>query len=407
MSQDRLTTRFYVVGGLLAVLLTIVCVALLLAVASLRDASDDATRSATRLFNASRAQRLTVDQETGLRGYLLTGRRELLEPALQGRRDLAATLGELRRLSAGEGAQVQRARAVTAAALAYQRYVDQEVAAGPDRPRAALIAATEAGKQRLDAVRGRFAGFIGAERQLVARRNDDARASATRAAVIGGVGFLALLAAVPLALLYLSRAVVAPVRAVGAAAQRLAGGDASARAPEQGAGEAGALARSFNSMAAALEISRDELEQRGLSLGDANRRLRAAYAELERSKQQAILELSTPVLQLQNGLLVVPLIGAVDLERAQQIADRLLASVRAHRARVVVIDVTGVPVIDSTVADRLLRTVASVRLLGARVIVTGMSAELAQALVSLQVDVGGLDSFADLQGGVEAATGRR
>ena len=115
VKRDRLTTRFYVVGGLLAVLLALVCLALLLSVADLRDASDDATRSATRLFNASRAQRLTVDQETGLRGYLLTSRRALLEPALQGRRELASSLAELRRLSAGDGAQESRARAVTEA----------------------------------------------------------------------------------------------------------------------------------------------------------------------------------------------------------------------------------------------------------------------------------------------------
>jgi rsbT co-antagonist protein RsbR len=67
-------------------------------------------------------------------------------------------------------------------------------------------------------------------------------------------------------------------------------------------------------------------------------------------------------------------------------------------------DVTGVPVLESAVASRLLRTVTSVRLLGARVIVTGTSAELALAL---DIDVSALDSFADLQGGVEAATGRR
>ena len=216
-----------------------------------------------------------------------------------------------------------------------------------------------------------------------------------------------LLAAIPLGLLYLSRAVVAPVRAVGDAARRLADGEERVRAPEAGAGEVGALARSFNSMAAALEVSRTELEQRGVRLGEANRQLRAAFAELEHSKQQAILELSTPVLQLQPGLLVLPVIGALDLERAQQLDERLLSAVREHRARVVVIDVTGVPVLESAVALRVLGTVASVRLLGARVLVTGMSAELAQALVALDIDVSALDSFADLQGGVEAATGRR
>ena len=135
----------------------------------------------------------------------------------------------------------------------------------------------------------------------------------------------------------------------------------------------GALARSFNSMAAALEVSRTELEQRGVRLGETNRQLRAAYEELERSKQQAILELSTPVLQLQPGLLVLPVIGALDLERAQQLDERLLSAVREHRARVVVIDVTGVPVIDSRSPCGCCGTVASVRLLGARVLVTGMS----------------------------------
>jgi len=407
VSRDRLTTRFYAVGGLLALLLALVCVALLLAVAALHDASGDATDSATRLFNASRAQRLTVDQETGLRGFLLTGREELLEPARAARPQLESTLATLRRLSAGEGVQERRAREVTEAARGYTDYVDGEIAAGPDRSRAELIAATEAGKARLDAVRGIYEAYIGEERRRATQRNDDASGSATLAAVIGSAGFLLLIAAVPLGLIYLSRAVVAPVRAVGEAAQRLAGGDTQVRAPEQGAGEAGALARAFNSMAAALEVSRGELEQRGVRLGEANRRLREAFAELERSKQQAILELSTPVLLLERGLLVLPVIGALDLERVAQLDDRLLAAVREQRARVVVIDVTGVPVIDSEVAGRLLGTVAAVRLLGARVIMTGMSAELAEALVALDIDTTALDSFADLQGGVEAATGRR
>ena len=407
MKGDRLITRFFVVGGLLALLLTAVCAALLLSVAALRDASDDATRSATRLFNASRAQRLTVDQETGLRGYLLTGREVLLEPVRAGRAELRSTLATLRAQSAGDETQEERARRVEIAALAYIRYVDAEIAAGPDRTRAELIRATEAGKARLDAIRQTYEAYIADERRRADRRNDDAGSSATLAAIVGGAGFLLLLAAVPLALLYLSRAVVAPVRAVGEAAQRLAAGEERVRAPEGGAGEAGALARAFNSMAAALEVSRTELEQRGVRLGDANRRLRAAFADLERSKQQAILELSTPVLVLEQGLVVLPVIGTLDLERAQQLDERLLSAVRAHRARVVVMDVTGVPVLESAVASRLLRTVASVRLLGARVIVTGMSAELAQALVALDIDVSVLDSFADLQGGVEAATGRR
>jgi rsbT co-antagonist protein RsbR len=74
---------------------------------------------------------------------------------------------------------------------------------------------------------------------------------------------------------------------------------------------------------------------------------------------------------------------------------------------VVVVDVTGVPEIDRPVARQVQRTVAAVRLLGARVIITGVSGELAEALVGLGIDFAALDSFADLQSGVEFATGRR
>src|SRR6185436_4319675 len=114
-----------------------------------------------------------------------------------------------------------------------------------------------------DDVRRLYEAYVAEERRGVAARDDDASASATLAAVVGGLGFLALLAAIPLALIYLSRAVVAPVRAVGEAARRLATGEERVRAPEAGAGEVGALARSFNSMATALEVSRTELEERG------------------------------------------------------------------------------------------------------------------------------------------------
>jgi len=101
------------------------------------------------------------------------------------------------------------------------------------------------------------------------------------------------------------------------------------------------------------------------------------------------------VLHLSAGVLVLPIIGALDVARAE---------VRARRARVVVIDVTGVPEIDSLVAAQLLGTVTAVRLLGARAITTGVSGELAAALVALDVDFTVVESYADLQRGVESAT---
>jgi rsbT co-antagonist protein RsbR len=129
-------------------------------------------------------------------------------------------------------------------------------------------------------------------------------------------------------------------------------------------------------------------------------------AERERTlklQQEAIRELSTPTLQIRDRLLILPIIGLLDSVRARQLTDGLLNAVRANRAKVVVMDITGVVTIDSKVANHLIQTVAAARLMGARVIVTGLSADTAQALVSLGINLGQLNTMGDLQGGLEEA----
>jgi rsbT co-antagonist protein RsbR len=129
-------------------------------------------------------------------------------------------------------------------------------------------------------------------------------------------------------------------------------------------------------------------------------------AERERTinlQQDAIRELSTPVLQLRERLLILPMIGVLDSMRAKQLTDDLLRSIRANRARIVVMDITGVAAVDSKVANHLIQTVAAARLMGANVIVTGLSAEVAQSLVALGVDLTSIRTMNDLQGGLEEA----
>ncbi|HKP27542.1 MAG TPA: protoglobin domain-containing protein [Dongiaceae bacterium] len=121
------------------------------------------------------------------------------------------------------------------------------------------------------------------------------------------------------------------------------------------------------------------------------------------AQQDAIRELSTPVLQVRNGLLILPIIGVLDSQRAKQLTDSLLHSIRANRARVVVMDITGVVAVDSKVANHLIQTVAAARLMGATVIITGLSADVAQALVALGVDLSKVNTVGDLQGGLEEA----
>jgi rsbT co-antagonist protein RsbR len=122
-----------------------------------------------------------------------------------------------------------------------------------------------------------------------------------------------------------------------------------------------------------------------------------------RQQQEAIRDLSTPVLQVRERLVILPIIGALDSQRARQLTEQLLRAIRTNRAKVVVIDITGVPEIDSTVANHLVQTVDASRLMGAGVIITGLSAETALTLVTIGVDLSKVNAVGDLQGGIEEA----
>src|SRR5438094_8375312 len=122
-----------------------------------------------------------------------------------------------------------------------------------------------------------------------------------------------------------------------------------------------------------------------------------------REQQEAIRELSTPVLQVRERLLILPIIGVIDPHRARQLTEQLLRGIRTNRARVVVIDITGVAAMASNIANHIVQTVEASRLLGATVIVTGLSPEIAQTLVNIGVDLGKMTTVGDLQGGIEEA----
>ena len=122
-----------------------------------------------------------------------------------------------------------------------------------------------------------------------------------------------------------------------------------------------------------------------------------------REQQAAIRELSTPVLQVRDRLLILPIIGGLDSQRARQLTQQLLSAIRESRARMVVIDITGVGMIDLTVANHLVQTVEAARLMGAQAIITGLSSEVAQTLVDLGVDLSMMQTVGDLQGGLEEA----
>ena len=122
------------------------------------------------------------------------------------------------------------------------------------------------------------------------------------------------------------------------------------------------------------------------------------------SQQDAhIRELSTPIMPLYHGILALPLVGAFDAHRAGQVMETLLSGISQQQADVVIIDITGVPMVDTNVANYLLMAARAARLLGAQIILVGISAEIAQTLVQLGADLTGMATRANLQSGIEYA----
>ncbi|MGZ8188493.1 MAG: protoglobin domain-containing protein [Methylosarcina sp.] len=120
-------------------------------------------------------------------------------------------------------------------------------------------------------------------------------------------------------------------------------------------------------------------------------------------QQEAMRELPTPVLQVRDRLLILPVVGLLESYRAHQLTEQLLESISQTRAKAAIVDITGVPVVDSQVANHLLMTVSAARLMGTTVILTGLSSQIAQALVAIGVDLSQVKTTVDLQSGLEEA----
>ncbi len=125
--------------------------------------------------------------------------------------------------------------------------------------------------------------------------------------------------------------------------------------------------------------------------------------ELIEEQNRAILEMSTPVIRVRLGVVLVPIVGVLDTARSARLTETVLASVAEHEAHVVIIDVTGVPAMDTSVARHLVSTVDAVRILGAESIVTGFGPQAAQTLAELGVDLTSLRTMGSLERGIDEA----
>jgi rsbT co-antagonist protein RsbR len=129
----------------------------------------------------------------------------------------------------------------------------------------------------------------------------------------------------------------------------------------------------------------------------------AANIETLQRHQAALRELSTPVIRVHDRILLLPLVGAIDSVRAHQIMETVLVRVVEEKAKCIIVDIAGVPVVDTKVADNLVKTTAAVRLLGTQTILTGISAQVARTIVQLGVDISTMHTRSRLQDGIDLA----
>jgi anti-anti-sigma regulatory factor/HAMP domain-containing protein len=198
----------------------------------------------------------------------------------------------------------------------------------------------------------------------------------------------------------ITRNIAQPMERLVETTGRLAAGHLEERAPLGRVEEFARLAAAFNEMADQIQDFYVQMEQRAVE----RERLQQEVIE---AQKQAIQELSSPVIPVmdtpQGSIIVMPLIGSIDTMRARDITRTLLAGIREHRANVVILDITGVPVVDSGVANHLNKTIQAARLKGTRTIVTGISDAVAETIVDLGIDWKDIETVRNLQTGLRVA----
>ncbi len=234
---------------------------LLFAIDDVRDAERRVKHSEEVLVAANALERLVLDLETGQRGFLLTREERFLEPWRRARREFPARARRLLRLVASNQEERAPVRQIERAERSYVRDYSAPLVAAARRGDAAArsVAATEAGRLRVDAMRADFDRVIDAERRAVSSAQEQVSDVAQRAAAAATIALVGSVVLIAVYAGYLTRAIVRPVRRAAGMAARLAGGDLHARMPETGVAEIGELERAFNVMGASLERGRAEL----------------------------------------------------------------------------------------------------------------------------------------------------
>ncbi|WP_161668730.1 CHASE3 domain-containing protein [Kallotenue papyrolyticum] len=345
-----------------------------------------------------------VNMETGFRGYLITGADRSLEPYFAGLQRYQELLQIKAQLVSDNPAQLEQLQRIQQTA---QYWIDTIARPGIQLRRSASNDSASmqrvrdfinsgVDKQTFDEIRREIAAFREVETQLLEQRAAEAQRAATylTLSLVGGTGLVLVLSS--LGAVVIANSIARRVQGVARAASAMAGGDLTARCPTAAErDEIGQMAEAFNHMAAIIQQRTREIEDQHRALREAHEHQQRLFATVQ--------QLSTPLLPVLEGVVVLPIVGHVDSERAQAIMQTLLRGVAEQRAQVAILDVTGVPAMDAQVVGLLLRAVQATELLGAQVLVVGLSPAMAQALVGQDVDLGALHTQRDLRSALEEA----
>jgi signal transduction histidine kinase len=270
-AESGLVARIAFSAIAVAIGLAIVFAVLFLAILSLHQRSLDARRSQQVIATANRLQTYVIDLETGARGFALTREERYLDPWKSAQAQYPGAVATLLELTKDSRLQHRRALEIDKNIEVY--FTDYSV--GLVRflrrnPQLTPPVATDArGRMQVEAIRGQFKRFIDTETALSEARNAKARETTRNSLLVGGVGLGAALLLILLGAVYMNRAVARPLRRTADAAARIAGGDLSERLDTAGPGEVGELERTFNTMAASLERTVADLEERNRTLGES------------------------------------------------------------------------------------------------------------------------------------------
>ncbi len=264
-------------------------------------------------------------------------------------------------------------------------------------PSADGLAAGVSGEQVLQVRRpmsaGNLAMTIAAELPL-----SEADANLRQSLAIAGLLLLTVSAVAAALCIAAVNRIARPIRDLAAATQRLSAGDTTGQVAVTRQDEIGALQRDFNQMVRDLRDQREAIDERTAALQSS--------LDRQRDLLETVAQLSTPLLPVWDGVVVLPIVGHVDAQRGAALTNALIEGVAQRRSQVAILDITGLATVNDEVITTLMRAAQAVELLGAHAMLAGVSAAFARRIVATDLSLRSLDSYRDLQSAAEAAVTR-